>query len=475
MSFVQQLIGWVSGAITNALNEFWNWITSTLASIFDKVKEVLSGMVKWVWENAAAAFNTIVVQPLTSGLKAAAAYVMQKLKGTLYIAIVVPLMLREVRGIIEWRTPSDIGIGIAKLLLKPVIARLGVELFWALLPSVLPTPSVLQPPTVQPVPPAPPAFTAPPPAARTAQAAWTDAVEAAAAAAIVAGVVQELRDSVAASAAGAVVGPATASLSDVVRATSAGSVAGPTTLSLADSVSAASAGSVAGPATVSLADSVASSSAGSAGPLYATVNLSDSVASSSTLGSSSGIDPFMPLWFYRYYDKTIRRQFWDFFASDEIGSFFTSTAKPSWADNYALFDTVTAYRDVYAAAYAIAVCVKPVIAAISQETELLYVAIDNGVSALRGAVLKAVNAQTLRLYDRGGLNYTEFPWNGDWIVIYFPFESKYAYVYDRNGNLLAARALDDYLSGGTPRHVITGSSPSTSIRLMIDWVTVSVP
>ncbi|MCC6051517.1 MAG: hypothetical protein LM580_12465, partial [Thermofilum sp.] len=208
MSFVQQLVGWISGAITSALNEFWSWVTGALAAIFDKVKEVLGGMVKWVWENATAAFNTIIVQPLASGLRAAAAYVMQKLKGTLYIAIVVPLMLREVRGIIEWRSPRDIGIGIAKLLLKPVVAWLGVELFWALLPSVLPAPTALQPPAAQPVPPAPPAFTAPPPASKVAQLAWTDTVAAAAAAAVAAGMVQELSDAVAASSAGAVVGPA---------------------------------------------------------------------------------------------------------------------------------------------------------------------------------------------------------------------------------------------------------------------------
>ena len=514
MSFVQQLIGWVSGAITNALNEFWNWVTGTLATIFDKVKEVLGGMVKWVWENATNAFNTIIVQPLTSGLKAAAAYVMQKLKGTLYIAIVVPLMLKEVRGIIEWRSPRDIGLGIAKLLLKPVIARVGVELFWAMLPSVLPTPSVLQPPYQAPIPPKAPEYTAPPPAARTVQAAWTDAVAAAAGAAIVAGAVKELADTVAASAVGQVVPPATASLSDSVAASATGAAIAPATVSLSDavaasgagaanppysttlsdsvaasglgfvspyplrlsdSVGASSTGAAIAPASVSWIDSVSASSAGSAGPLYVTISQSDSVSASSALGNSSGIDPFRPLWFYRYYDTSIRRQFWDFFASGEINSFFTSTAKPSWADNYAYFDTVTAYRDVYALAYAIAVCVKPVIVTISQETELLYVAIDNGVSALRGAVLKAVNAQTLRLYDRGGLNYTEFSWNGDWIVIYFPFESKYAYVYDRDGNLLAARALDDYLTGGTPRHVVTGNSPSTSIRLMIDWVTLSVP
>jgi len=455
MSFVQQLIGWVSGAITSALNEFWNWVTGTLASIFDKVKEVLGGMVKWVWENATNAFNAIIVQPLTSGLKAATAYVMQKLKGTLYIAIVVPLMLQEVRGIIEWRSPRDIGLGIAKLLLKPVIARIGVELFWAMLPSVLPTPSILQPPTVQPVPPAPPTYTAPPPAAKTAQAAWTDAVEPVAAAALIAGVVSELRET--------------------VTPASIGEIIPPSTVSAADTVAAAATGAVTGPATVSLADSVSAAATGSIAQYYAGANLSDSVSASSALGNSSGIDPFKPLWFYRYLDTTVRRRFWDFFASEEINSFFTSTSKPSWVDNYALFDTVTAYRDLYALAYAIAVCVKPVITSISQETELLYVAIDNGVSALRGAVLKAVNTNTLRIYDRGGLDYTEFSWNGDWIVIYFPFESKYAYVYDRDGNLLAARALDDYLSEGTPRHVVTGSSPSSSIKLMIDWVTASTP
>jgi hypothetical protein len=399
---------------------------------------------------------------------------MQKLKGTLYIAIVVPLMMREVRGIIEWRSPRDIGLGIAKLLLKPVIARLSIELFWALLPSVLPTPTVLQPPYQAPTPPKAPEYTTPPPAARTAQAAWTDAVEPVALAALIAGAVSELGETVAPSSIGEIIPPSTVSAVDTVATAATGAVVAPNTVTLSDSVSAAAAG-LYSPYQQTLSDSISAAATGSIAQYYAGVNLSDSVASSAALGNSSGIDPFRPLWFYRYYDTSIRRQFWDFFASGEIDSFFTSTAKPSWYDNYAYFDTVTAYRDVYALAYAIAVCVKPVIVTISQETELLYVAIDNGVSALRGAVLKAVNANTLRIYDRGGLNYTEFSWNGDWIVIYFPFETKYAYVYDRDGNLLAARALDDYLSGGTPRHVVTGNSPSSSIKLMIDWVTLSVP
>jgi len=455
MSFVQQLIGWVSGAITSALNEFWSWVTGTLASIFDKVKEVLGGMVKWVWENATSAFNTIIVQPLTSGLKAAAAYVMQRLKGTLYIAIVVPLMLREVRGIIEWRSPSDIGVGIAKLLLKPVIARLGVELFWAMLPSVLPTPSVLQPPFQAPVPPKAPEYTAPPPAARTAQAAWADTVEASATGEVTTSAIQELRDAVAASAAGQIVGPATASLSDAVAATSAGSVIGP--------------------ATVSLADSVGASSIGSAGSLYATASLSDSVSASAALGSSSGIDPFRPLWLYQYANTGIKRLYWDFYSSGEVTSFFTSTAKPSWEDNYAYFDTVTAYREDARYAYAVVACFKPTIVTISSETNLIYIGIDDGATALRGAYVTAVDAQTLRLYDRGGLSYQQFSWGGDWLVLYVSFPDKVARVYDRNGNLLASIALQDYLPGTTAKYTVTGNSPSINIRMAIDWVTVSAP
>ena len=514
MSFVQQLIGWVSGAITSALNEFWNWVTGTLATIFDKVKEVLSGMAKWVWENATNAFNTIIVQPLTSGLRAAAAYVMQKLKGTLYIAIVVPLMLKEVRGIIEWRSPQDIGLGIAKLLLKPIIARIGVELFWALLPSVLPAPSILQPPTVQPVPPAPPAFTAPPPAAKTVQAAWTDTLEATAGAAIVAGAVKEIADTVAASAVGQVVPPATASLSDSVAASATGAAIAPATVSLSDavtasgagaanpplsttlsdsvaasgfgfvspyplrlsdSVSASSTGAAIAPASISWIDSVSTSSAGSAGPLYVTISQSDSVASSAALGNSSGIDPFRPLWLYQYTNTGIKRLYWDFYSSGEVTSFFTSTSKPSWYDNYAYFDTVTAYREDARYAYAVVACFKPTIVTISQETSLIYIGIDDGSTALRGAYVTAVDAQTLRLYDRGGLSYQQFSWGGDWLVLYVSFPEKVARVYDRNGNLLASMALQDYMTGGTSKYTVTGNSPSSSIKLMIDWVTASTP
>ncbi|MCC6051092.1 MAG: hypothetical protein LM580_10315 [Thermofilum sp.] len=455
MSFVQQLVGWISGAITNALNEFWSWVTGALAAIFDKVKEVISGMVKWVWENAASAFNTIIVQPLASGLRAAAAYVMQKLKGTLYIAIVVPLMLREVRGIIEWRSPRDIGLGIAKLLLKPVVARLGVELFWALLPSVLPAPTALQPPAAQPVPPAPPAFTAPPPASKVAQLAWTDAVAAAAAAAVAAGMVQELSDAVAASSAGAVVGPAALSLSDSVAAASSGSVSGPSTASLSDSIGAAATGSIA--------------------QYYAGANLSDSVSASAALGNSSRIDPFRPPWLYQYASTAIKRLYWDFYSSGEVTSFFTSTAKPSWYDNYAYFDSVTAYREDARYTHAVVACFRPLVTAVEGETQVIYVAIDDGATALRGAYVTVVNALTLRLYDRGGLSYQQFSWGGDWLVLYVSHPEKVARIYDRNGNLLASIALQDYLPGTTAKYTVTGSSPSINIRLAIDWVTVSTP
>jgi hypothetical protein len=283
-------------------------------------------------------------------------------------------------------------------------------------------------------------------------------------------------DTVSPTSTGSLTPSSTAGLSDIVSPTATGSVTPlKVSINISDTVSPSPGGYVTPPAKIQVDDALAPAATGFVGTPTVNVSLFDTVSPSAVWPNSSGINPFRPLWFYRYYDTSIRRRFWDFFSSGEIGSFFTSTSKPSWYDNYALFDSVTAYRDVYALAYAIAVCVKPVIVAISQETELLYVAIDNGVSALRGAVLKAVNARTLRIYDRGGLNYTEFSWNGDWIVIYFPFESKYVYVYDRDGNLLAAQALDDYLSGGTPRHVVTGSSPSISIRLMIDWVTLSTP
>jgi len=87
----------------------------------------------------------------------------------------------------------------------------------------------------------------------------------------------------------------------------------------------------------------------------------------------------------------------------------------------------------------------------------------------------AVDAQTLRLYDRGGTSYQQFSWSGDWLVLYVSYSEKVARVYDRNGNLLASVALQDYLPGTTAKYTVTGNSPSTSIRLMIDWVTASTP
>ena len=158
-----------------------------------------------------------------------------------------------------------------------------------------------------------------------------------------------------------------------------------------------------------------------------------------------------------------------------MASFFTSASKPSWADNYTFFDSVTAYREDARYAYAVALCFRPLATTVDRETQVLYVATDDGATALRGAYVTVVDALTLRLYDRGGLSYQQFSWGGDWLVLYVSFPEKAARVYDRNGNLLASVALQDYLPGTTAKYTVTGSSPSINIRLAIDWVTVSAP
>jgi hypothetical protein len=193
------------------------------------------------------------------------------------------------------------------------------------------------------------------------------------------------------------------------------------------------------------------------------------------LSNSSGIDPFRPLWLYQYANTGIKRLYWDFFASGEVTSFFTSTSKPSWYDNYAYFDSVTAYREDARYAYAVVACFRPLVTAVEGETQVIYVAIDDGATALRGAYVTVVNALTLRLYDRGGTSYQQFSWNGDWLVLYVSHPEKVARVYDRNGNLLASVALQDYLPGTTAKYTVTGNSPSINIRMTIDWVTVSTP
>ena len=455
MNIVQQFIGWISGAISSALNEFFNWFMGVMTSVFDKVVETLSGMVKWVWENASKAFETVILKPATTALKSAVAFTTRKMKGTLYIAIIMPLMLKEVREMIEWRSLRDIGTGMLKLLLKPIVGRIAVELLWGLLPAALPTPAVLEPPTVEPVPPAPPEFYAPPPVSRAVTASALDDVRSISSATVIAGVIHEIGERIKALSTGEIVPPATVRLSDVVHGAPTGSVSGPVTVRLSDAVHGAPTGAVE--------------------EEQKRISIAESVSGSSSLGSSSGVNPFRQIWFYRYYDTSIRRLYWDFFTSGEVQSFFNSATKPSWIDNCAVFDGVTAYREEVRLAYAVTVCLKPEISSISQETELLYIGIDNGISALRGAVLKAVNAQTLRLYDRGGLSYTEFAWSGDWIVIHIPFESRMAYVYDRDGNLLASKSLEDYLTSGVPEYTVIGSSPSSNVKLYIDWVTVSVP
>jgi hypothetical protein len=266
-----------------------------------------------------------------------------------------------------------------------------------------------------------------------------------------------------------------ASLSDTIPTTSRGEIVTPLRINVLDTVSTTVAGTVEHLSVpISIADTVSPTSSGFAVTPVTVIALFDTVSPSSAWPNSSGINPFNPPWVYQPTNAAIRRLFWDFFKSAEVQSFFTSVSKPSWYDNYAYFDSVTAYRQVSSFAYAIAVCVKPIIVAIEQETELLYIAIGDGSTALRGAVLKAVNARTLRIYDRGGINYTEFSWDGDWIVVYVSWPEKVARVYDRNGNLLAVRALEDYFSY-MPVHVVTGRSPSIHIRLMIDWVTIASP
>jgi hypothetical protein len=282
-------------------------------------------------------------------------------------------------------------------------------------------------------------------------------------------------DTVTATSYGELVRGVIAGLSDAIPTTSRGEIVTQLRINISDTVSPTAAGAVEQLSVpVKIADTVSPTSSGFAVTPVTVIALFDTVSPSSAWPNSSGINPFDPTWVYQPTNTAIKRLFWDFYKSAEVQSFFTSISKPSWYDNYAYFDSVTAYRQVSSFVNAIAVCVKPIIVAIEQETELLYIAIGDGSTAYRGAVLKAVNAKTLRIYDRGGIDYTEFSWDGDWIVVYVSWPEKVAKVYDRNGNLLAVRALEDYFSY-MPVHVVTGSSPSINIRLMIDWVTIASP
>jgi hypothetical protein len=274
---------------------------------------------------------------------------------------------------------------------------------------------------------------------------------------------------------GKLVRGAVASLFDTVSTISRGEIASLLRINVLDTVSPTAVGSVKRLSVpISIEDTVSPTTSGFAVTPVIVAAMFDTVSPSSAWPNSSGINPFSPPWVYQPANAAIKRLFWDFYKSGEVQSFFTSISKPSWYDNYAYFDGVAAYRQVSSYVHAIAVCVKPVIVAIEQETELLYVGISDSSTALRGAVLKAVNAKTLRIYDRGGVNYTEFSWDGDWIVVYVSWPEKVARVYDRNGNLLADRALEDYYPF-TQMHVVTGNSPGTNIRLMIDWVTIASP
>jgi len=312
---------------------------------------------------------------------------------------------------------------------------------------------------------------------------------------IIKGIVIDLFDTVSPTSSGEIIPPSLVRVPDTVSPTSTGSLTPSSTAGLSDTVSPvvtgsitplkvsinitdivspSSGGYITTPAKIQIDDTVTSTATGFVGTPTANISVFDTVSPSSTWPNSSGINPFNPLWVYLSSNTSIRRLFWEFYKSSEVQSFFTSTNKPSWYDDYALFDSVTAYRQDSRFAYAVVTCIKPVITSISQETELLYIGIDDGATALRGAVLKAVNAKTLRIYDRGGINYTEFTWNGDWIVVYVSWAEKVARVYDRNGNLLASRALEDYIASSA-QYTVTGSSPNVNIKLMLDWVTVSVP
>ena len=323
----------------------------------------------------------------------------------------------------------------------------------------------------------------------------SDAVTATSYGELIKGVVLDLFDTVSPISSGEIIPPSLVSVPDTVSPTSTGSLTPSSTAGLSDTVSPAVTGSitplkvsinitdtvspssggyVTTPAKIQIDDAVTSTATGFVGTPTVNISMFDTVSPSSAWPNSSGINPFNSPWVYLPSNTSIRRLFWEFYKSDEVQSFFTSTSKPYWYDDYALFDSVTAYRRDSRFAYAIVACVKPVITSITQETDLLYIVIDDGVTALRGAVLKAVNAQTLRIYDRGGLNYTEFSWNGDWIVVYVSWPEKVARVYDRNGNLLASRALEDYMASSA-QYTVTGSSPNVNIKLMLDWVTVSVP
>jgi preprotein translocase subunit YajC len=292
---------------------------------------------------------------------------------------------------------------------------------------------------------------------------------------LIRGVFIDLFDTVSPASAGGITPPSTAGISDSISPTATGSITPlRVQVSVSDTVSPSSSGYIVAPARVQVSDAVAPAATGFAVTPTVNVALFDTVSPSSAWPNSSGINPFNSLWTYQPTNTSIRRLFWEFYKSAEVQSFFTSTGKPYWYDDYALFDSITAYRQDSRFAYAIVACVRPIITAITQETDLLYVSIDDGATALRGAVLKAVNAQTLRIYDRGGLNYTEFSWNGDWIVVYVSWPEKVARVYDRNGNLLASRALEDYIASSA-KYTVTGSSPNVNIKLMLDWVTVAVP
>jgi preprotein translocase subunit YajC len=282
-------------------------------------------------------------------------------------------------------------------------------------------------------------------------------------------------DTVSPTSTGSLTPSSTAGLSDIVSPTVTGSITPiKVSINISDTVSPSSGGYITTPAKIQIDDTVTSTATGFVGTPTVNISLFDTVSPNAVWQDSSGINPFNPLWTYQPTNTSIRRLFWEFYKSVEVQSFFTSTDKPSWYDDYALFDSVTAYRQDSRFAYVIVACVKPIITAITQETDLLYISIDDGATALRGAVLRAVNAQTLRIYDRGGSNYTEFSWNGDWIVVYVSWPEKVARVYDRNGNLLASRALEDYMATSA-KYTVTGSSPNVNIKLMLDWVTISVP
>jgi hypothetical protein len=142
-------------AVRSALEGFVSWIVTKVQEFFG-----------WVWENIRNAVNgfvgnlmnwvqTTFINPVTATINNIFNKFVEKLKGVLFIVIVTPLMIKEIKGLVEVERLRDVIPKGIKIALKPLLGYLGIEMLWAFI-SQYAKPITITPPSIIPSPQIPP-------------------------------------------------------------------------------------------------------------------------------------------------------------------------------------------------------------------------------------------------------------------------------------------------------------------------------